>query len=157
MDYKYISYDTFNNVGLHDCEIEDFIIEGNTLRLQFDHIDVLKEHPLNESNIPKSTGKAEIIFENFNIENSFMYDKSKIKGNNQGISVIRPAKFQDIIRGVAVLTINTQRYSDGTYFCKIMGDRNGFFEFWFSFEKSIVCWNKLKKDAWFAHWDKRIR
>lgn len=156
MDYKYVSANTFENIGLHDCEIKDATMDSQVLEFRFDHIDILKDHPLNEFQIPKSTGQAKLVFENFKIINSFVYDKSNIKKQGSSIAVVRMVDFNEIVEGMSVLSVETEDADDNNFFCKITGDNNGFSEFWFTFERITICWNEFQKDAWFAHWNNKI-
>lgn len=156
MNYKYVSESTFDNVGLHDCEITGIHMDDKFLNLEFEHIDILKNHPLNEFGCSKATGKAKIIFEDFNILNSFVYDKSKIIKGGSPISIIRPIVFNKEMEGMDVIVVETEKDQENDVFCKILCDKNGLYEFWFSFKKVTICWNEFEGDAWFAHWNQEV-
>ncbi|CAH1202267.1 hypothetical protein PAECIP111891_02099 [Paenibacillus allorhizoplanae] len=80
MEYQYISENKIDHLSLHDSVIDKAYVNENELILEFDHLDVLVTHPLNPYPVAKSSGKAAIIFELFEMVQSILYDTSKKKG-----------------------------------------------------------------------------
>lgn len=57
-DFKVVSINTLEHVSFHDCIIEKFDWEGDTLNLYFDWLDIHKTHPDNQTGKAKRTSKA---------------------------------------------------------------------------------------------------
>ena len=155
MNFKYVSENTFKQITLHDCVIEEIIFSDNKITFIFDHIDVLLSHPLNGTNNPKCTGKAELIFENYSELKSLNYETSYINGDKVIITkekIIDEVELNKIAKDMEVLDVQ-EELSENIFQLTFSGidEYRNFNVFKLNFEKSIVCWNEFTDDAWFAN------
>lgn len=156
MDCKYISENTFEHITLHDCVIDEVIIEEDRLKLLFEHIDVLLTHPLNNFDKPQCTGKAALIFENCTVLKSFVHDVSHVNGK-QVIIVsedvnIGEIEFNEMAKDMEILVVEIDDSNENIFQYKFLGnsDDGDFVEFVLKFSKVIICWDEFEGDAWFA-------
>ncbi len=157
MEYKFISKNTFENITLHDCIIDSVSLGHKEISIIFEHIDVLKTHPLNTFSEPKYTGNAKLIFKDCIIIKSFYYDTShNIKQHHLLIprdAIIKNINFVDLATGMEILSVETEVTDDKFNIYKFMGigTIGDFAEFHLKFKDLYICWDEFKGDAWFAN------
>lgn len=155
---KFISEDTLNLISLHDCIIEEVSTEGQNLLVVFEHIDVLSEHPLNDTGYAMYTGKALITFVNYEIVESILYDTSGIHGKKR-IVVEEDAQkieleFAELMVDFEVLKNEELQISDSYFIHRFDGSTslkyNADFGYWIiKYKKLIIEWEEFLDKAWF--------
>jgi hypothetical protein len=158
MDYRYISENTLEDIYLHDCVIDCASISGNKFLLAFEHIEILPQHPLNFYNSAKNSDKALLIFQDYEVIQSILFDTSDIKkrhivaekdANQIHLDII------DLAEGCEVLSVERIEEQNKYFTYKFNGMasskyRNDFCYFVIKFQKMSVCWNEFLDDSWFA-------
>jgi hypothetical protein len=163
MDYKYISQNTLEYLSLHDCIIEAARIENGDLILDFEHIDVLSTHPLNPNGEAKYTGKASLMFKNFEVLKSFVYDTSNVHKNVIHVEEDASKVCVDILNlaiDFEVLDLKKIDITETNYSYEFGGNCSSEFNsdfgvFILRFDSVLVCWNDLLEDAWFVGFNKK--
>lgn len=155
MNFKYVSENTFKHITLHDCVIEEVIVQDNKITFVFNHIDVLISHPLNHCNNPKCTGKAELIFENSTELKSLIYNMSYINDDKVIVTQeknIRTAQLVKIAKDMEVLDVK-EEIIEKKYRLTFSGidEHRNFDVFSLKFKKMVICWNEFMDDAWFVN------
>jgi hypothetical protein len=158
MKKKYISENTLEFVSLHDCIVEDIKMDKENLVLTFEHIDVLSEHPLNDTGKSMYTGKAQIRFTYYQILESTLYDTSNIQGKNH-IIVEKDAKkkvipISELLTEFEVLTTEEVESKEHYFIHRFDGItslkyRADFGYFIIKYKKLFIEWNELIDTAWF--------
>ncbi|WP_442600748.1 hypothetical protein [Paenibacillus sp. KN14-4R] len=155
---KFISEDTLNLISLHDCITEEISTEGQNLLVVFEHIDVLSEHPLNDTGNAMYTGKAIITFIDYEILESILYDTSGLHGKN-GIVVEEDAQkieleFAELMDDFEVLKNEELQTTDSYFIHRFDGSTslkyNADFGYWMiKYKKLIIEWEEFIDKAWF--------
>jgi len=160
MDYKFISENTLEYIHLHDCVISNVIISDAMLILEFRHIDVLPEHPLNYYYNAKCTSNAALIFEDFEVIESILFDTSGIKKKH--IIVEQDADkisidIKDPAMEFEVLLVEKKPEQEHYFIYEFHGIashkyKSEFGMFTLKFNNVKVCRNELVSNSWFVNW-----
>ncbi|HPT90131.1 MAG TPA: hypothetical protein PK033_07160 [Acetivibrio sp.] len=159
MDYKFISENTLEYISLHDCVIDNVVISNTRLIFEFEHINVLPEHPLNNYTNAKYTNTAALIFENFEVIESILFDTSSIEKKHIVVeqdAVKRRLDIKDLATGFEVLQAEKKAGQEHWFVYEFYGIaphkyRSDFSMITLKFSKVKVCWNELIGDSWFAN------
>ena len=155
---KFISENTLDLVSLHDCRIDSVLNEDKNLIAMLEHIDVLRDHPLNNTGKAMQTGRALIKFVGFAVQESIIYDTSMIQGKTK-IIVEEDAKkrvlpFRELLTDFEVLKVEKLASDNNLIKYRFDGttsmDFNAEFGYIIIECKSIILeWNDLLGNAWF--------
>ena len=155
---KFISECTLDFVSLHDCIINSVLNEDKNLIMVLDHIDVLRDHPLNNTGKAMQTGKALIKFVDFAVQESIIYDTLMIQGKAK-INVEEDAQkevlpFMELLTDFEVLQVEKLASDNNLIKYRFDGttslDFNAEFGYIIIDCKSIFLeWNDSLGNAWF--------
>lgn len=155
---KFKSINTLSLISLHDCLIEEVLKTEQNLSILFDHIDVLSDHPLNDTGNAMYTGKARFTFVEFEILDSILYDTSNIKGKNRIIVEENAQRIEldisELLVEFEVLKNEEISNSDSYFIQRFDGSSsskyNSDFGYWIiKYKKLIIEWEELINKAWF--------
>jgi hypothetical protein len=155
--YKFVSENMMEHLSLHDCVINKAYVKENDLIFEFDHLDVLPTHPLNNYLVAKCSGKAEIIFEKFALIHSILYDTSKVSKKHIKVEEDAEIKYIDILELVnefEVLKIEEESEKN-LFVYEFHGTASLIYRaelgcFKITSKNIKICWNELNDDAWFV-------
>ncbi|MET3210668.1 UNVERIFIED_CONTAM: hypothetical protein ABIC26_003629 [Paenibacillus sp. PvR008] len=143
---------------MHDCVIEAISVEGQNLVLTFEHIDILSNHPMNDTGLNMCTAKARIKFIDYEIKESILYDTSKVEGKRKIIAEEDAQEFKipisELLVNFEVLKseelqvseeffiqrfdgIASQRYNSDFGYCVI------------KYQTIVIEWDEFIDKAWF--------
>jgi len=155
---NFISENTLNFVSLHDCVIEEVSIENQNLIVTFEHIDVLSDHPMNNTGFSMYTGKAKVRFIDYEINESILYDTSGLKGKRQ-IIVEEDAHeiklhISELLLDFEVLKNEELQVTEDFFIQRFDGltslKYNADFGYCIiKYKKLVIEWNEFIEKAWF--------
>lgn len=138
------------DIALHDNKFNEIIVEDDNIILIFnDGFDVVKSHPLNDTQKSKHTTKSRIVLMNAQFVKGNTFDS-----RNQSYEFGSRA----LVNGFdhfEVLEFKIE--NDALYlFGNLDADsiKNQCAEIWFSCSNVIFSWNDYSSDAWFEGWPK---
>ena len=160
MGYKFTSENTLEYIHLHDCVIDNVVISDTKIIFEFEHIDVLPEHPLNNYPNAKCTSTAALIFEDFEVIESILFDTSSIEKKHiivEQDAVKRSLDIKDLAIGFEVLQAEQKPEQEHYFVYEVHGIsphkyRSDFGMFTLKFSNVKVCWNEFVNDSWFVNW-----
>ena len=143
--------DNHQDISLHDNLFNEIVVKKNDIFLIFnDGFDILKSHPLNDTQKSKHTTKSRI-----NMVNAHFIKGNAFINSNQTYEF----DFQALINGFSHFEVlqfkmeNNVLYLFGNLAAD--GRENEVVEVWFSCSNVIFSWNDYSSDAWFEGWLKR--
>lgn len=143
---------------MHDCVIEAISVEGRSLSVTFEHIDVLSKHPMNDTGLNMCTAKAKIKFIDYEIKESILYDRSKVEGKKQIIVEEDAQEFKipisELLVDFEVLKSEELQGSEEFFIQRFDGIASQRYNSDFGYcvikcQTIVIEWNEFIDKAWF--------
>ncbi len=143
---------------MHDCVIEAISIEGQNLSLIFEHINVLSNHPMNNTGLHMYTGRAIIKFIDYELKESLLYDTSKVEGKKRIIVEEDAQKVKipklELLVGFEILKSEELHVSEESFTQRFDGIASRKYNSDFGYcvikcKKIVIKWNEFIDKAWF--------
>lgn len=145
MSYKVKSIDTTKHISLHDCRCKKIFLEGSTLTLQMEWMEIDAEHPKNPNSQAYSSDEGIIEFEEVIVLDVTTDDERRVDTSFQEYNNTEIMGFYET--NVSSL----YRYGSLEFF----DDYSEYICITFLFKKSAIMWNELTHVSWFE--DRRIQ
>lgn len=159
MNYKFVSLDCLEQFSMHDCDIEDIVIQDRELIIYLSHIDVLPDNRLNNFKIPKQTDTAYVKFKDFNISKiikdyGVSYDSKNEQYSGYKLEELTSLSIDRIIEMLNNNRIcGFEKISNNDCY-KYLFYTDPYLDFLIYFEiefiKIEIGWNEFIQDSWFA-------
>jgi len=139
------------DIELHDNFINKIIVEdGNILLVFSDGFDVVKTHPLNNTQKSKHTTESQITLLNAQFIKGNVFIRKDEK---------REFDYSELTKRFVHFMVSQFKIENDELYLFGNLDADGLkseaAEIWFYCSDVIFCWNDYSSDAWFEGWPKR--